>query len=293
MRLFLAGTCDDVMRWLPPPRWEPAWQSEAARECGNCETGPGGAWGEVTSAAVDAGAALYPDTILQCIQAMAGALTAESTPYVMNTLAWAAMEAGAQLWWLLQPGIGVRRRVARFWLIRASGARYLDDTVQVVDPAAAPGTYGQTPAMIQAAVDGLGLSYSERQFRNGKWSRSCEGEALPGYTARAAAFETAVRMSAAYSVYSAAAHAEWHAVIASFRQEPLRGGGTILLSRPDLVAVAGAVLAAAGFAIVPADRALRLLGRTARLAEFGYHARRADDLIHRLGLPEGWSHWRR
>lgn len=187
----------------------------------------------------------------------------------------------------------MRRRVARFWLIRASGARYLDDTVQIIDPAAAAGTYGETPAMVQAAVDGLGLSYSERQLRNGKWSRSCEGETLPGYTARAAAFEAAVSMSAAYTIYSAAAHAEWHAVIASFRQEPLPDGGTILLSRPDLAAVAGAVLAAAGFAIVPADRALRLLGRTARLAEFGYHARRADDLIHRLGLPAEWSHWRR
>jgi hypothetical protein len=293
MRLFLACTCDDVMRWLPPPQWEPAWQSEAARECGNGETGPCGAWGEHTVRTVYAGAALYLDTILRCIQAMAGALTAESTPYVMNALARAAMEAGAQLWWLLQPGIGVRRRVARFWLIRASGAWYLDGTVQIIDPAAPPGTYGETPAMVQAAVDGLGLSYSERQLRNGKWSRSCEGETLPGYTARAAAFETAVSMSAAYTIYSAAAHAEWHAVIASFRQEPLPGDGTVLLSRPDLVAVAGAVLAAAGFAIVPADRALRLLGRTARLAEFGYHARRADDLIHRLGLPAEWSHWRR
>ncbi len=147
--------------------------------------------------------------------------------------------------------------------------------------------------MVRAAIDGLGLSYSERQFRNGRWSWSCEGEILPGYTARAAAFETAVSMSAAYPIYSAAAHAEWHAVIAGFRQEPLPGGGTVLVSRPDLVAVGGAVLAAAGFAIVPADRALRLLGRTARLAEFGYHARRAEDLIHRLGLPEEWSRWRR
>jgi hypothetical protein len=100
-------------------------------------------------------------------------------------------------------------------------------------------------------------------------------------------------MSAAYSIYSAAAHAEWHAVIAGFRQEPLPDGGTILVSRSDLVAVGGAVLAAAGFAIVPADRALRLLGRTARLAEFCYHARRAEDLIHCLGLPEEWSRWRR
>ena len=131
-----------------------------------------------------------------------------------------------------------------------------------------------------------------------RWSRrpsgwGCESETLLGYTARATAFETAVSMSAAYSIYSAAAHAEWHAVIAGFGQEAVPGGGTILVSRPDLVAVGGAVLAAAGFAIVPAGRALRLLGRTARLAEFGYHARRAEDLIHCLGLPEEWSRWRR
>lgn len=293
MRLFLADTRNDVTRWLPPPRWEPPWRSEAAREIGNSKAGPAGAWGEDTIRTVYAGAALYLDTILRCTQGLADALTPQTTPYVVNAIARAAMEAGAQLWWLLEPGIGVRRRVARFWLARASGARYLDDTVHRIDPAAPPGTYGETPAMVRAAIDGLGLSYRERQLRNGRWVRSCEGEILPGYTARATAFETAVSMSAAYSIYSAAAHAEWHAVIAGFRQEPVPGGGTILVSRPDLVAVGGAVLAAAGFAIVPADRALRLLGRTARLAEFGYHARRAEDLIHCLGLPEEWSRWRR
>jgi len=167
MRLFLAGTRDDVMRWLPPPRWEPAWQSEAARECTNSEAGPAGTWGEDTIRTVYAGAALYLDTILRCIQGLADALTPETTPYVVNAVARAAMEAGAQQWWLLEPGIGVRRRVARFWLARASGARYLDDTVQRIDPVASPGTYGETPAMVRAAIDGLGLSYSERQFRNG------------------------------------------------------------------------------------------------------------------------------
>lgn len=293
MRLFLADTRDDVTRWLPPPRWEPAWRSEVAWEIGNSEACPAGAWGEDTIRTVYAGAALYLDTILRCTQGLADALTLQTTPYVVNAIARAALEAGAQLWWLLEPGIGVRRRVARFWLARASGARYLDDTVHRIDPAAPPGTYGETPAMVRAAIDGLGLSYSERQLRNGRWVRSCESETLLGYTARATAFETAVSMSAAYSIYSAAAHAEWHAVIAGFRQELVPGGGTILVSRPDLVAAGGAVLAAAGFAVVHADRALRLLGRTARLAEFGYHARRAEDLIHCLGLPEEWSRWRR
>jgi hypothetical protein len=115
----------------------------------------------------------------------------------------------------------VRRRVARFWLIRASAARYLDDAVAKIDPAAPPGVYGETPTMVQAAVADLGLSYRERQFRNGRWPCACEGESLRGYTARATAFEAAVSMSAAYAIYSAAAHAEWHAVIAGFRQDPL------------------------------------------------------------------------
>ena len=73
--------------------------------------------------------------------------------------------------------------------------------------------------------------------------------------ARARAFETAVGMSAAYSTCSAAAHAEWHAVTAGFRQEAPPEGGTILSGRPDLVAAGGAALATAGFAIVPADGA--------------------------------------
>ncbi len=45
----------------------------------------------------------------------------ETTHYVVEALARAAMEVGAVLYWLLQPGIGARLRVARFWLVRASG----------------------------------------------------------------------------------------------------------------------------------------------------------------------------
>jgi len=99
-------------------------------------------------------------------------------------------------------------------------------------------------------------------------------------------------MTAAYAIYSAPAHAEWHAVVGRFREVILPGGHRMLSLRPDREAVAAAVLASAGFAIKPTELALRLLGRTARLTEFGYHARRADDLIHRLGLPADWSQWR-
>ena len=93
MKHFLLDTCDNVIRWLPPPQWEPAWRSEAGRECANTERGLGGAWGEDTVRTVYAGGALYLDTVLRCIRAMADALTPETTPYVLNALARAAMEA--------------------------------------------------------------------------------------------------------------------------------------------------------------------------------------------------------
>ena len=129
---------------------------------------------------------------------------AEATHCITEALARAAMEAGAVLFWLLQPGIGARMRVGpRFWLTRASGAEYLDEAVQKIDPSAA-GTYGETPAMVEAAIQSLGLNYTRQQNpRTRRWVWTCEGEKLPGYTARATSFEAAVRMTAAYAIYLA------------------------------------------------------------------------------------------
>lgn len=293
LRSFLLATCEEITRWLPQPMWVPAWKSEAARECANTERGQTGPWGEDPVRTVYAGGALYLDTILDCLRSLAATLTPETTHYVVETLARAAMEAGAVLSWLLQPGIGARLRVARFWLIRNSGAMYLDKAVKKADPSAAPGSYGETAAMVAAAIRELGLNLAKQKDpKSGKWVWACEGEMYPGYTARAEAFEAAVDMAAAYAIYSAPAHAEWHAVIGRFREEILPDGQRLITLRPDRVAVSAAVLASAGFAVKPAELALNLLGRTARVTEIHYHACRTNDLIHRLGLPEAWSRWR-
>lgn len=156
LKSFLLSTCQDVRRLLPAPRWEPAWQSDAAAECANSEHGPAGPWGEDPVRTAYTGGALYLDTILRCLCAIGDTLSPETTPYVLEAEARAAMEAGAVLWWLLEPRIGARRRVTRFWLIRASGARYLDSSSQRVDPKAPPGTYGETPDMVRAAMAYLG-----------------------------------------------------------------------------------------------------------------------------------------
>jgi len=72
------------------------------------------------------------------------------------------MEAGSQAFWLMEPGIGARRRVARFMLIRASGAQRRAEEVARTDPGHVS-SYGETPeqAAALAAHYGLGCEYHQ------------------------------------------------------------------------------------------------------------------------------------
>jgi hypothetical protein len=292
IKQYLAATCAGVERWLPGPEWRVGWQSEAAGELANAEVGPAGPWGEAPVRAVYLAAALYLAAVLECLGTLGDSVTAERTAYVPNALARAAMEAGWHAWWLLEPGIGARRRVARFLLIRCSGARYLARAVESTDPGAG-GVYGETPEMVAVVAAGHGLECgylkSPRYGNRKVWS--CGNDELPPYTERGAMFEEAMGMRAAYGIYSASAHAEWHAVIASWRQVDANGDmPALLVSRPDRVAAWAAVIASAGFVCVPARRALELLGlrgepaqRVAELGSSHVAARTEDGPARRVG----------
>src|SRR5258706_2825726 len=184
MKRFLTAICADLKRWLPEPEWLPGWQSEAAIERANQERGPDGPWGPDPVRSVYVAAALYLEAVLQCVRAMAASLTVQSTHYVPYCLARGAMEAGSQAFWLLEPGIGARRRVARFMLIRASGARYRAEQVALSDPGAT-GLYGESPQQAADLAASMGLVCQFRKFKRrhgGEWW--FEGEQLPGYTER-------------------------------------------------------------------------------------------------------------
>jgi hypothetical protein len=163
-------------------------------------------------------AAMYLDAVLRCIRVLAASLTTESTHYVPYCLARAAMEAGSQAFWLLEPGIGARRRVARFMLLRASEARHQAEQVSITDPGAGS-LYGETPMQATDLAVSLGLPCEFRPYKRrygGQWW--CEGEKLPGYTERNKALEAAMFTAGAYSIYSAALHAEWPAVTGNWEE---------------------------------------------------------------------------
>ena len=288
MKQFLSDTCADIKRWLPEPEWCPGWQSDAAVERANDEQGPDGPWGPDIIRSVYVAAAMFLEAVLQCMRALAVSITVDTTHYVPDCLARAAMEAGSQAFWLLEPGIGARRRVARFMLIRAVGAQRRAEEVTRTDPGQAS-LYGETPEQAAEVAAHYGLACEYRPYRRGRGGEWwCEDDKLPGYTERNRMLEDAMLTPAAYSIYSAALHADWHSIIGNWMEVTMSDGSKAVVINPDRVAVWGAVLVAAAPAIFPAGRALRLLDHRARLTEVDRWRSNTLSLIRRMDLPRSW-----
>lgn len=114
IRAFLTRTCENAGRSLPGTGWHPAWQSEAAGEVGNAEVRADGApWGEAPVRTAYAASTAFLFAGLDALAALRDSVNVSSTNYVPGVLSRAAMEAGSQAFWLLEPGIGARRRVIR------------------------------------------------------------------------------------------------------------------------------------------------------------------------------------
>ena len=261
-----------------------AYRSEAANERAEAVQGPTGLWGDTPVRMAYAAAAFLLEAVLQCLRALSGALTVEATPYVANCLARAALEAGSQAWWLLEPGIGAQRRVARFLLIRARSACAVEDTSKQLG--VHPVGYGETVVMVRQQASALCLNLVSADGGR-RWS--CGPDELPTYTARARAFGQALRTKGSYSIYSGSAHAEWHAIISGWQvHEPPSTAQSLLEKTPDRVAVWSAVFNSVNAGLEVSRRAFELTGRRARLLDLHYFSGNALALMQRMGLPRDW-----
>lgn len=283
---YLATTRDDLFSWLPAD-WAPAWKSEAAGELLNGEIGDGGTpWGEGPVRTTYAAAHALIHAAVDCLDALADSTNLSTTAYVPHVIARAAMEAGSQAWWLLEPNIGARRRVIRSLLIREASAQYLEKAALELDPLHGSATsYGEDPAMVAAYANQLAVTLSSVRI-NGRRRLACEGEILPTYTERATELQIAVFAPAAYAIYSGAAHAELYAVSQAWR--PSTSAHNLWERNPDRIVVWAAAIVAAGFATIPALRAIQLLGRNARRIDFYYHMQNINTMVQKMGLPREW-----
>jgi hypothetical protein len=87
--------------------------SPAAVEMGTVETGPAGPWGNSPTLVVIAVAGIYRAAAYDHLGALGKLLEPPVTVWGDVIVARAALEAGARLWWLLEPGLSGRQRVAR------------------------------------------------------------------------------------------------------------------------------------------------------------------------------------
>jgi hypothetical protein len=278
----LAHVRTEVFRLLPDP-WEGSWLSEARAEIQNTQAGPAGPWGENPVRTAYAMAFAFLGAATNCAGTLSDTINVQTTAPVANLLSRACMESGARMWWLMQPGIGARRRVIRAVLLRAKGARDLSQAVRKLDPKLDVAEFGETPAAVRDYAARLGISYVCNDERV-----ESEDQCLPGPTASGVALERAMRIPGAYKIYSGAAHSSWFAIAQSWR----KSASGLWEPRPDREAVWSCVIASAGFVMEPAGRALNVLGRGARAHELGHLARNIDDLIWRMRLPPEWSNWR-
>lgn len=288
MRRFLTETCADIKRWLPEPKWTPGWRSETSSEYANVERGTRGPWGPDAVASVYTAAALYLEAVLQCARAISACLTVDSTQYVPSCLNRAAMEAGSQAFWLLEPGIGARRRVTRFMLLRASGAWQQAEQLKRTNPSAV-GSFGETPDRVAELTSHYGLAVEFRPYKGrfgGEWW--CETEKLPSPTERNRVLEEGMFTAGAYSIYSSALHAQWHSVVGNWEEVELEDGTKAIVSRPDRLAVWSTVLLAPAPALAVATRVFPILGYHARRREVRDWVDRALALMRQMDLPPAW-----
>lgn len=287
---FLTRTCEDAGRWLPGTGWQPAWQSEAEGEIGNGELrADGSPWGKKPVRTAYAAATVFLFAALDALLALRDSVNVSSTSYVPGVLSRATMEAGSQTFWLLEPGIGARRRVIRSVLVRAGSAANLKETVEAGAPTETVSDYGEDPAIVEVYAQGLGLAYAEKKGQHGRKALECEGDRLPSYTARAVALETAMKMSAGYRIYSGAAHAELYSAMQAWRNTT-SGTAAPLERWRDREAVWTAALASAGFVMMPAFRALMLFDLRARMHEMVRSMQAIGTMTRRMKLPNAWRY---
>lgn len=293
IRQYLATAREDVLEWLPGLEWSPAWKSEAAGELANTKIRRDGSrWSEQPLRWTYATAWLFISAVVDCIDAMCLCVTMDTPALVLNALSRVALEAGGQASWLLQSGLGPRRRVARRVLLHHASARQVRKTVQAVNSQRRPWprwSTAQYPPTIQAVLkeaNDLGLCWQYEQELTSRGTArtrlACEGQALPGATRLASDFAAKIRTPGAYAIWSNAVHAGWSAITADWEPDTLER----TTDRESIWAVA---INAVACAMDPCRDALLLLGLNARLAQWNRSYIRSRHLIQHMPLPADWS----
>ena len=256
LRDVLKGTVEEALGYVHAPSWEPVTGSEADAELRNAEQGPAGPWGDLpvrtAYALADVGikAALDQLTALQI-------LTEPITPALGTTVvSRSAVEIGSGVWWLMEPGIGARRRVARCMAEEVESALRADQAATKLGGGSDLQEYLDQKERVRARLDGLGLPIT-----GGGYSPSVDGEERPDATTLTTDCLSQVLGQASavvYNVYSAVAYGTQYGLMQHYVADPAHPGSLKWTgSRPVMEASVQAALVAC---LVSVDRIIAVMG---------------------------------
>lgn len=123
-RAALEATVRFGSRHLGLAKWEPTPGSEAAAEIANTEVRQtGGPWGENPPRTAYAAANLMMTGVLDDLASIHKLIGIKMSVIGPTVIARSAIEIAADAWWLMEPGIGARRRVCRELALSLESAR--------------------------------------------------------------------------------------------------------------------------------------------------------------------------
>jgi hypothetical protein len=135
------------------------------------------------------------------------ALLGHETSYAADVLCRAVLETSSLAWWLLEPDIDSKTRLARSLSYRLLSAEHRMKAIGALDlaPDEVPSEYGEVPEDVMKDITSAQLPVDER----GKVKFSGE-EARPGYTQRVASLVVKIwpQQKVPYAQLSAVAHGE-------------------------------------------------------------------------------------
>ena len=222
LRSVLLQCAETAAGYLDAPVWEPAQGSEGAAEVANQESGSAGPWGEVPVRTAHALIHALMDTALTHVRALA-LLYVDSPPAMApTTIARSVMESAATAWWIMEPGIGPRCRVARITSERLRSALEAAKAIIHLKVPVNPADYSETENQVRDYATGLGLAAASGDPR-------IDGQVRPNSTDLISllfATETELDRSQArmvYPVYSGVAHGLLYGVMQFLRPEQIDG----------------------------------------------------------------------
>jgi len=138
------------------------------------------------------------------------AVDQDATSYSADVLCRGILETSSLAWWLLDPGIGAERRLARSLVYRLHSAGQTERAVSALELGLEdnPAEYGETVTSVQQEIRALGWTCSKSCTVS--FGHDGDKESWPGYTERAASLVTKIwpQRKLPYAVLSAVAHGE-------------------------------------------------------------------------------------